>query len=109
MEWKRSVGMGFSGSTRIFRWRGNRRNTMKKRAQNTSESDNPVERLYGRRALRYERLFVERLGWGKALETFFNRSPYLQPNSKVLDAGCGTGAVTIALARSAARMGRFTA
>jgi ubiquinone/menaquinone biosynthesis C-methylase UbiE len=39
-------------------------------------------------------LFVNFLGWGKELEAFFRKSNYLKPNTKILDAGCGTGIVT---------------
>jgi len=53
-----------------------------------------VQKLYTRRATLYERLFVHFLGWGQELETFFQKSDYIHSNSKVLDAGCGTGVVT---------------
>jgi ubiquinone/menaquinone biosynthesis C-methylase UbiE len=53
-----------------------------------------VQQLYTKRASRYDRLFVDFLGWGKELKRFFQKSNDLHPNSKVLDAGCGTGIIT---------------
>jgi ubiquinone/menaquinone biosynthesis C-methylase UbiE len=58
------------------------------------KSENWVQRFYTKRASLYERLFVDFLGWGKELQDFFWQSNYIQPNFKILDAGCGTGAVT---------------
>src|SRR5207253_1040075 len=49
---------------------------------------------YTERASFYDRLFIDFLGWGKELHTFFQRSDYLHPNLKILDAGCGTGIIT---------------
>jgi ubiquinone/menaquinone biosynthesis C-methylase UbiE len=66
---------------------------------------NQVKRLYTKRALFYQRLFVDFLGWGKELERFFQSTSYLQPGFKVLDAGCGTGIVTIVLYKIARRKG----
>jgi len=56
--------------------------------------ENWVQRFYAKRASLYERLFVDFLGWGRELETFFRRADFLKPNIKILDAGCGTGVVT---------------
>jgi ubiquinone/menaquinone biosynthesis C-methylase UbiE len=53
-----------------------------------------VQKLYAKRADFYERIFINFLGWGKELETFFSKSDYIHANCKVLDAGCGTGIVT---------------
>ncbi len=53
-----------------------------------------TERLYTRNARFYERFFIEVLGWERQLDEFFRRSNYLRPHMKILDAGCGTGAVT---------------
>ncbi len=39
-------------------------------------------------------MFIGWLNWGKQLDRFFKQSSYLKPNSKILDAGCGTGIVT---------------
>lgn len=53
-----------------------------------------AESLYAKRASFYERFFINLLGWGRELETFFRSSNYLLPTSRILDAGCGTGIVT---------------
>jgi len=58
------------------------------------EDSNRTQTLYTTRAPLYERLFVNFLGWGRELDTFFRKFHYLQPNMKILDAGCGTGIVT---------------
>jgi 2-polyprenyl-3-methyl-5-hydroxy-6-metoxy-1,4-benzoquinol methylase len=55
---------------------------------------NPIQKLYADRASSYQRLFVDFLGWGRELETFFRSADYLHPHSKILDAGCGTGIIT---------------
>ena len=55
---------------------------------------NPAHELYSQRASFYEWLFIDLLGWGKELETFFRNSHYVHPTDKILDAGCGTGIVT---------------
>ena len=67
--------------------------------------ENWVQRFYAKRASLYERLFVDFLGWGRELEAFFQRSDYIQPNFKILDAGCGTGIVTRILYRLAHEQG----
>ena len=53
-----------------------------------------IQKLYTERASLYQWLFVDFLGWGRELETFFRKSSYLRPDSKTLDAGCGTGIIT---------------
>ena len=53
-----------------------------------------AEKLYSEKASLYQKVFMGFLNWGKELDKFFRQSNYLQPNLKVLDAGCGTGAVT---------------
>lgn len=64
-----------------------------------------VQKLYTKRALTYESLYVKRLGWGNELDTFFSNSNYLQPSLKVLDAGCGTGVITKTLNKIAFEKG----
>ncbi|SDJ17827.1 class I SAM-dependent methyltransferase [Alteribacillus bidgolensis] len=61
---------------------------------NQMENSGKVEKLYTKRALTYESLYVNRLGWGKELYTFFRNYNYLKSQLKVLDAGCGTGVIT---------------
>ncbi len=53
-----------------------------------------VRKLYTDRGRLYQRLFVDFLGWGRELETFFRRAHYLRPDLRILDAGCGTGIIT---------------
>ncbi len=53
-----------------------------------------MKELYTERASFYERFFINFLGWGRELESFFRKSSYIASNMKVLDAGCGTGIVT---------------
>lgn len=53
-----------------------------------------AQNLYAGRASFYERLFVRFLGWSRELERFFQKSDTMQRNSKILDAGCGTGVIT---------------
>ncbi len=62
-------------------------------------SGNQAEQLYTEKASLYQKVFIGWLNWGKELEKFFEKSTYLQPNLKVLDAGCGTGIVTRTLFR----------
>ncbi len=53
-----------------------------------------AENFFNKRASLYQRVFIGLLNWGNQLENFFRKTNYLQPNIKILDAGCGTGAVT---------------
>jgi ubiquinone/menaquinone biosynthesis C-methylase UbiE len=53
-----------------------------------------VQELYTKRTSFYDRLFIDFLGWGKELKASFQKSDYLHPNSKIMDAGCGTGIIT---------------
>lgn len=69
------------------------------------KANNKTEKLYAQRALFYERLFVDFLGWGRELESFFRGASYIQHNFKILDAGCGTGIVTRILVQLANEKG----
>jgi ubiquinone/menaquinone biosynthesis C-methylase UbiE len=64
-----------------------------------------IQDLYTKRALNYESLYVNRLGWGKELDAFFHNSNYLQTSLKILDAGCGTGVITRTLNKIAEEKG----
>lgn len=66
---------------------------------------NNVQELYTKRALSYETFYVNRLGWGKELDTFFTNSNYLNTSLKILDAGCGTGVITRTLSKVAFKKG----
>lgn len=61
------------------------------------ETSQNAEKLYNQKASLYQKVFIGYLNWGKELDRFFRKATYLKPNLKVLDAGCGTGAVTKAL------------
>lgn len=78
------------------------RTVRKSKKENSSKK---VQKLYTGRASFYERFFINFLGWGRELEAFFRESSYLTPNSKVLDAGCGTGIVTKTLYKLAKEKG----
>ena len=58
------------------------------------QTNDSVRKLYTDRGVLYQRLFVDFLGWGRELETFFRKADYLRPGLKILDAGCGTGVIT---------------
>jgi cyclopropane fatty-acyl-phospholipid synthase-like methyltransferase len=60
-----------------------------------------IQPLYTRRAKLYQKFFIRFLQWEKVLEEFFQEYIYLEPGMKILDAGCGTGAVTKALHHTA--------
>ncbi len=53
-----------------------------------------VEKLYKEKASLYDRFFIGFLGWGKQLTSFFQKNEYLHSDMRILDAGCGTGAIT---------------
>lgn len=56
----------------------------------------PVRALYSRRTRLYE-LMIRLLGYRQGLTRYFARAEFLRPDLNVLDAGCGTGAATLAL------------
>jgi SAM-dependent methyltransferase len=64
-----------------------------------------VQQLYTKRAAFYDRLFIDFLGWGKELASFFPASDYLHPHTRILDAGCGTGIITRVLYQLAQERG----
>jgi ubiquinone/menaquinone biosynthesis C-methylase UbiE len=41
--------------------------------------------------------FIRAMRYPQGLRAFFDRSPLVQPNLRILDAGCGTGALTLAV------------
>ncbi len=63
----------------------------------------PAQSLYSRKATLYQRFFVDGLKWETVLETFFQENLALHPGMRILDAGCGTGSVTLAIHALASR------
>lgn len=61
-------------------------------------------RLYAERADGYVR-FVRSVGYPAGLRAWFRESPLLRSGLRVLDAGCGTGIVTLALREALVRRG----
>lgn len=59
-------------------------------------SSQPAARLYAARDRLYD-AFIQLLRYPQGLQRFFEQADFLRPGLKVLDAGCGTGATTLAL------------
>ena len=59
-------------------------------------SENDFRRFYTERADSYVR-FIRAVGYPLALRSYFRRCPFLRPGLRILDAGCGTGVVSLAI------------
>jgi ubiquinone/menaquinone biosynthesis C-methylase UbiE len=71
--------------------------------------ENRAGSLYDRIARLYDLTFKFN-GYGRSLERYFREHPIpLEDNAQILDAGCGTGLLTLALLRTLARPARITA
>ena len=66
-----------------------------------SSPNDALIRLFSRRARTYDR-FIRCMLYPQGLRAFLRRSPLLRPGLAILDAGCGTGALTLALRRALA-------
>lgn len=75
----------------------------------TALDDNRAGSLYDRIARLYDLTFKFN-GYGRSLERYFREHPVpLKDNAQILDAGCGTGLLTLALLRTLARPAHITA
>lgn len=75
----------------------------------TTLEDNRAGSLYDRIASLYDLTFKFN-GYERSLERYFHEHPVpLDDNAKILDAGCGTGLLTLALLRSLPRPAHITA
>jgi SAM-dependent methyltransferase len=60
--------------------------------------------MFTERVASYQR-FISALGYPRGLGAYFRGAPFLRPHLRILDAGCGTGAVTLGLHQALARRG----
>src|SRR5512141_1337345 len=63
-----------------------------------------VVRLFTERTDSYER-FIRAVLYPQGIRAYFQAAPFLRPGLRVLDAGCGTGAVTLGLHDALVRRG----
>ena len=70
----------------------------------TTSPATPASRLYTHRTGLYQAM-IWLLRYPQGLARFFANAPFLRPGLKVLDAGCGTGAATLALHAALAERG----
>jgi len=57
-------------------------------------SSEQVRAFYTQNASLYHRLYIDVLRYGRGMNAFLRQSGALEPNLRILDAGCGTGNVT---------------
>ncbi|HEV7905135.1 MAG TPA: class I SAM-dependent methyltransferase [Pyrinomonadaceae bacterium] len=82
---------------------------MAQNSTSTTFDDNRAGSLYDRIARLYDLTFKFN-GYGRSLERYFREHPLpLEDNAQILDAGCGTGLLTLAMLRTLARPARITA
>ncbi|HEX8423990.1 MAG TPA: class I SAM-dependent methyltransferase [Pyrinomonadaceae bacterium] len=82
---------------------------MAQNSTTTTFDDNRAGSLYDRIARLYDLTFKFN-GYGRSLERYFREHPVpLEDNAQILDAGCGTGLLTLAMLRTLARPARITA
>jgi ubiquinone/menaquinone biosynthesis C-methylase UbiE len=75
----------------------------------TTVDDNRAGSLYDRIARLYDLTFKFN-GYGRSLERYFREHPLpLEDDARILDAGCGTGLLTLALLRTLSRPAQITA
>ena len=63
-----------------------------------------LRRLFTERADSYVR-FIRSVGYPVALRAYFAHCPFLRPGLRILDAGCGTGVVSLAVRHALLRRG----
>ena len=63
-----------------------------------------VVRLFTKRAGSYAR-FIRAVGYPRGIRAYFESAPFLRSGLRVLDAGCGTGVVTLGLRAALLRRG----
>lgn len=61
---------------------------------NKDQAQKIARKLYTEKIDLYHRLFFSILKWDKAIRSFFEQSDYVHSDSKILDAGCGSGLIT---------------
>ena len=71
-------------------------------AKQVLEDSAAIERFFSANAHAYER-FINAFRYGAGLREFLRSCGYVRPGAKVLDAGCGTGALTRAMHQIAMR------
>lgn len=82
---------------------------MAQNSTSTTFDDNRAGSLYDRIARLYDLTFKFN-GYGRSLERYFREHPLpLEDNAQILDAGCGTGLLTLAMLRTLARPAHITA
>ncbi|HEY1404815.1 MAG TPA: class I SAM-dependent methyltransferase [Pyrinomonadaceae bacterium] len=75
----------------------------------TTVDDNRAGSLYDRIARLYDLTFKFN-GYGRSLERYFREHPVpLEAGARILDAGCGTGLLTLAMLRTLPRPAQITA
>jgi ubiquinone/menaquinone biosynthesis C-methylase UbiE len=82
---------------------------MAQNSTTTTFDDNRAGSLYDRIARLYDLTFKFN-GYGRSLERYFREHPLpLEDHAQILDAGCGTGLLTLAMLRTLARPAHITA
>jgi cyclopropane fatty-acyl-phospholipid synthase-like methyltransferase len=65
----------------------------------TGAAESDFRRLFTERTDSYVR-FIRSIGYPLALRAYFAQCPFLRPGLRILDAGCGTGVVSLGIRRA---------